>query len=277
MLAPVATAPTPSSPTFVARGAEALLRPVGSGSLPRPPAAAVSNAAVSAAAAPEGAPGLRDRSGRAPGRTERSGRSPQPSEGTNARGRESSAPASGTRTPQDLSPEDRRELERLKRRDREVRNHEQAHASVGGQHAGPPQYSYERGPDGRLYATEGEVSIDVSPIPGNPEATLRKMQQVRRAALAPAQPSAQDRRVAALADRRAAEARREIAERAFESLLRGEVPDAGLGISLAQRPVPTSPPLGEVARTLSALVDAPSALASNRDTSRPSPAVDVAA
>ena len=70
---------------------------------------------------------------------------------------------------------------------------------MGGIYAGAPSYSFVRGPDGKDYAVSGEVSIDVSPIAGNPQATIDKAQIVRRAALAPAQPSLQDRAVASAA------------------------------------------------------------------------------
>ncbi|WP_339720531.1 putative metalloprotease CJM1_0395 family protein [uncultured Paraglaciecola sp.] len=109
------------------------------------------------------------------------------------------------------------QLTELKQRDAEVRAHEQAHASLGGQYAHPPQYEYERGPDGKRYAVEGEVSIDISKA-STPEETIRKAQQVRAAALAPAEPSAQDLRVATEASKMALEARTEIAtERAKEA------------------------------------------------------------
>lgn len=91
------------------------------------------------------------------------------------------------------------QIQKLEARDLEVRNHEQAHQSVGGQYAGAASYTYQRGPDGINYAVGGEVPIDISPIPGNPEATIQKAEIVRRAALAPAEPSAQDRAVAAQA------------------------------------------------------------------------------
>ena len=65
---------------------------------------------------------------------------------------------------------------------------------------GGVSYTYQRGPDGKLYAIGGSVMIDTSPIYGNPEATISKMQQVRAAALAPADPSAADMRVAANAN-----------------------------------------------------------------------------
>lgn len=85
----------------------------------------------------------------------------------------------------------------LKARDREVRAHEAAHQAVGGQYAGSISYVYERGPDGAQYAVGGEVSIDTSPVQGDPQATIEKMRTVRAAALAPAEPSPQDRAVAA--------------------------------------------------------------------------------
>ncbi|MBU2863781.1 hypothetical protein KO489_08025 [Reinekea forsetii] len=101
-------------------------------------------------------------------------------------------------------------IRELAARDREVKAHEQAHQSVGGQYAGAMQFSYTQGPDGKRYATAGEVGISVSPVPNNPEATLRKAEQVRRAALAPAEPSAQDRQVAALATQLSMEAQNDL-------------------------------------------------------------------
>jgi hypothetical protein len=110
---------------------------------------------------------------------------------------------------------EQQQITELKQRDAEVRAHEQAHAAVGGQYAGSPQYEYERGPDGRQYAIGGEVSIDVSKE-STPEETIRKAQQVKAAALAPAEPSAQDLRVATEATQIALEARTEIASQNAE-------------------------------------------------------------
>lgn len=109
-----------------------------------------------------------------------------------------------------LTEVEQQEVRELAARDREVRAHEQAHANVGGRYAGSPSYTYQRGPDGRQYAVGGEVSISTSPIPGDPEATIDKAQIVRRAALAPAEPSAQDRRVAAEATAIEQQARAEL-------------------------------------------------------------------
>lgn len=110
------------------------------------------------------------------------------------------------------SEEKQRETDRLKKQDREVRNHEAAHVGAGGHYVrGGASFSYVTGPDGKRYASGGEVSIDTSPVRGDPEATVRKMQAVRRAALAPANPSGQDRAVAAKASQQEAAARRESA------------------------------------------------------------------
>lgn len=99
----------------------------------------------------------------------------------------------------------------LANRDREVRTHEQAHAAVGGAHAGSPTYTYTQGPDGKRYATGGEVGIDVGAVADDPQATISKMEIVIRAALAPAEPSAQDRSVASQAQAQMAVARAELA------------------------------------------------------------------
>lgn len=100
------------------------------------------------------------------------------------------------------------ELARLAARDRAVRAHEVAHARVGGRHAGAPRFDFVTGPDGRRYAIDGEVGIDLSAVPGDAGATIDKMQTIREAALAPANPSPADRQIAAMAERmiRAAEA-----------------------------------------------------------------------
>ncbi|MGF1447337.1 MAG: putative metalloprotease CJM1_0395 family protein [Pikeienuella sp.] len=119
-----------------------------------------------------------------------------------------------------LSPEERAILAELAARDREVRTHEAAHARVGGRFAGSPRYDFVTGPDGARYAVSGQVVIDVSPVRADPAATIAKMRVVRAAALAPAEPSPADRRVAQLAEQlmRAAEAdlrRRQAFEKAL--------------------------------------------------------------
>ena len=115
----------------------------------------------------------------------------------------------GKRDATGLSEGERKQLKELKSRDTEVHNHENAHQSAGGQFAGSPSYTYQTGPDGRRYAIGGEVSIDVSPE-DEPAATIAKMESVRRAATAPAEPSPQDFKVAAAAQRMMTEAQRDL-------------------------------------------------------------------
>ena len=98
----------------------------------------------------------------------------------------------------------------LKQRDKEVKAHEAAHASVGGSTTGAPSYTFQTGPDGKKYAVSGEVSVDLSPIAGNPQATITKLQKVYNAALAPAHPSVQDTRVASSAAKLILQAQSEI-------------------------------------------------------------------
>lgn len=151
----------------------------------------------------------------------------------NRSGRDSSADeasrekARENRRERERLEQDRVEITELAARDREVRAHEQAHVAVGGQYASGARYQYERGPDGVNYAVSGEVSIDVSKA-ATPEATIVKAQTVRRAALAPAEPSPQDLRVAAQATLLENQARKELAmERVREAQEKNEASDAG--------------------------------------------------
>jgi hypothetical protein len=111
---------------------------------------------------------------------------------------------------------EQQEIKSLKRRDQEVRSHELAHAAVGGAYTGAPNYSFAVGPDGNKYAVGGEVSVDLAPIDGNPSATIAKMQKVHAAALAPANPSIQDTRVAASAAKLIAQAQSELSAISLE-------------------------------------------------------------
>lgn len=119
---------------------------------------------------------------------------------------------SGERTTTDgkslEDPQVKQIIERLKATEEKVKAHEAAHKAAGGNLAGPASYSYTQGPDGRSYITGGEVQIDMSPG-RTPQETISKMQQVIRAALAPADPSGQDRAVAAQAASQMAKAQQE--------------------------------------------------------------------
>ena len=135
-----------------------------------------------------------------------------------------------------LSKEEQKQVDELKKRDREVRNHEEAHQRVGGQYASAPSYEYQQGPDGKNYAVGGQVQIDTAPVEGDPDATIAKMEIVKRAALAPAEPSGQDRAVAAKADDIAQQAQADKMEMQREeaaALARGEAPPDAQNIAAA--------------------------------------------
>ncbi len=146
--------------------------------------------------------------------------------------------ASSSSDPGELTDEEQEEVVELKKRDAEVRAHENAHKAAAGQHArGGPTYEYERGPDGRRYAVGGEIRIDTSPVPDDPDATILKMRQVRRAALAPAEPSPQDRRVASEASQQESAARQEKMTQQREGRAEGGVRRSGAYTETAARPL----------------------------------------
>jgi hypothetical protein len=95
-----------------------------------------------------------------------------------------------------LTPSQERAVEQLKRIDAQVREHEGKHQAAADGHASEATYIYQRGPDGKYYAVGGRVNLDARPVSGDIEATRRKLESVRRAALAPSDPSAQDSAVA---------------------------------------------------------------------------------
>jgi hypothetical protein len=141
--------------------------------------------------------------------------------------------APGPRSTDELALAELRQIAELQARDREVRAHEQAHKAVAGPHGGAMSFQYQTGPDGRKYAVGGEVAVDLSTVRGDPQATIDKMEQVRRAALAPAEPSSTDRAVAARAAAQAEQARAELrterdaAEKATAAVEGARTEDAG--------------------------------------------------
>ena len=110
-----------------------------------------------------------------------------------------------------LTESEEEQVEKLKARDQEVKTHEQAHVAAGGQYiTGGPHYEYQTGPDGKQYAVGGNVSIDTAPVEGDPQATITKAQVIIKAAMAPAEPSGQDKAVANQARQMMSEAQREL-------------------------------------------------------------------
>jgi hypothetical protein len=121
----------------------------------------------------------------------------------------------------ELSEAEQRKLRELRETDARVRRHEEAHrAAAGSLYRGGPNYTYETGPDGRRYAVAGSVQIDTSPG-RTPEETVQKAAQIRRAAMAPIDPSGTDRAVASKATRMEDAARRALAK---QSMSGGEAP-----------------------------------------------------
>lgn len=131
----------------------------------------------------------------------------------------------------ELDQQELEQLQQLKDRDTEVRAHEQAHLLAAGRYAtSGVSFTYQRGPDGASYAIGGEVGISLGEE-STPEATIVKMQTVQRAALAPADPSGTDKRIAAEATAKEAKARQELLQVKQEALLADEesrpIQDAG--------------------------------------------------
>ncbi|MCK9173267.1 MAG: hypothetical protein M0O99_07240, partial [Desulfuromonas thiophila] len=56
------------------------------------------------------------------------------------------------------------QVRQLQQRDQEVRVHEAAHAAAGGPYAGAPTLRYKTGPNGRRYAVEGAVNVDLAAV-----------------------------------------------------------------------------------------------------------------
>ena len=108
-----------------------------------------------------------------------------------------------------LEPDDQARVAALRARDAQVKLHERMHQAVAGALSGSASFTYERGPDGQLYAVGGVVPIDLSPGK-TPKETIDRARTIRAAALAPADPSGADRAVAAAAAAMELEAQREL-------------------------------------------------------------------
>lgn len=156
-----------------------------------------------------------------------------------ARKVEGGSSATKTNSQDDLTPEEEAEVERLKKREEEVKAHEAAHAAAGGGVTGAISYSYTTGPDGKEYITDGEIQIDTSSGGSDPESVIAKMEAVIRSAYAPAEPSSKDRQVAAQAQQilAAAELQAKEQKAAEEEAERSEdatATEGGLSSALSQ-------------------------------------------
>lgn len=110
----------------------------------------------------------------------------------------------------ELSAGEKVQVNKLQQIDSDVRAHESAHIAAGGSAvSGGASFSYQEGPDGKLYAIGGEVPISISGG-SNPQESIENARQVQAAALAPANPSPQDYKVAASAAALESQARQEL-------------------------------------------------------------------
>lgn len=173
-----------------------------------------------------------------------------------AREPKNSAAPAGSTDPAQLSPDQRMALNHLQSRDRAVRTHEAQHiAAAGGYTQGGPHYDTQTGPDGKQYAIGGHVNLDMGEVPDNPQATMAKARIIRRAALAPADPSAADRSVAAAAGQMEAKAQAELTAATRE---KQDAPPRN-SIEAANKPNPANPEdhAGSAAMQNSAPADPP--------------------
>ena len=76
-----------------------------------------------------------------------------------------------------------RVLNRFEKADADVRTHEQTH-SASSSITSTPQYNYQVGPNGKLYAVGGHVKVDTS-IPDDEKAAKAKLDEISQAASAP--------------------------------------------------------------------------------------------
>lgn len=138
------------------------------------------------------------------------------------------------KTSGDLTPEQKQEVAELKARDAEVRAHEQAHiAAAAGISTSAPNYTFQEGPDGKKYAIGGEVSVSV-PQTGDPETDISNAEIMRNAAMAPSDPSPQDRSVARNAAKIIADAERKLAEQTSQGQKSNDISTSSIVVGNAQ-------------------------------------------
>lgn len=138
-----------------------------------------------------------------------------------------------------LSDADLLEISKLKARDTQLRQHEQAHhAASAGVDVSSASFTYQRGPNGVNYAVSGDVRIDTT-APRDPEARLAQAAMIGDVALAPADPTPTDRAVAAKAQQMTQQARAEIAQQISSTQPQNITLPSNQGLSQdAQNPVP---------------------------------------
>jgi len=125
--------------------------------------------------------------------------------------------AEKSKSTDELSQDEKQLVIDLQTRDAEVKAHEAAHQS-GGASTGAATYTYQQGPDGKMYAIGGEVSVSFQ-TGSTPQETIANAQAVIASALAPADPSGQDMAVASSAMVMMMKAQQQLAREAQEAVL----------------------------------------------------------
>jgi hypothetical protein len=121
-------------------------------------------------------------------------------------------------SPEKLSIDEERLVNELQARDSEVKAHEAAHQAAGGGMTGAATYTYQQGPDGKMYAIGGEVSISMS-SGSTPQETIANARQIAAAAMAAGDPSPQDHAVAASARVMEMKAQQQLAKQQQEEVI----------------------------------------------------------
>jgi len=118
--------------------------------------------------------------------------------------------------PSQLTSQEKAELAKLQSIDSKVRAHEAAHQS-GTAASGGASFTYEKGPNGVMYAVSGEVPVRMQ-SGSTPQETITNAQGVISTALAPADPSPQDISIASKARVMLMKAQQELAQEIQEKM-----------------------------------------------------------
>lgn len=121
-----------------------------------------------------------------------------------------------------LSQDEQRLVKDLASRDSEVRAHEAAHQASGGGMTGAATFTYQQGPDGKMYAIGGEVSISMK-SGSSPQETIANARQIATAAMAAGDPGPQDFAVASSARVMEMKAKQQLAKQEQESVMGKEI------------------------------------------------------
>jgi len=122
----------------------------------------------------------------------------------------------------ELSEDEERLVRDLASRDSEVRAHEAAHQAAGGGMTGAASYTYQQGPDGKMYAIGGEVSISMK-AGSTPQETIANARQIATSAMAAGNPSPQDFAVASSARIMEMKAQQQLAKEEQEEIQGKEI------------------------------------------------------